>query len=135
MIKERYCSYEVAMLLKEKGFDELCENIYFDKGLMDFVPYMFDDDDERYVKNSDFPDSYLVDATAPTHQMACDWLREVHKIFIEISVSIDLNGDHHYSYSVLDKSCKYLRKGYTSFDWTYKDTVEGALKYVLENLI
>lgn len=134
MIKERYCSYEVAMLLKEKGFDELCENIYFDKGLMDFVPYMFDDD-ERYVKNSDFPDSYLVDATAPTHQMTIDWLREVHKIFIEISVSIDLNGDYHYSYSVLDKSCKYLRKGYTSFDWTYKDTVEEALKYVLENLV
>lgn len=82
MIKERYCSYEVAILLKEKGFDELCENIYFDKGLMDFVPDMFDD--ERWIKNSDFPDSYLVDATTPTHQMAIDWLREVHKLYINI---------------------------------------------------
>lgn len=63
------------------------------------------------------------------------WLREIHNIFIEISVSIDLNGKYHYSYSLLDKECKYHRKGYTDFDWEYEDAVEAALKYSLENLI
>lgn len=133
MIEERFCSYEVAMLLKEKGFDELCENIYFDKGLMDFVPDMFDD--ERWVKNSDFPDSYLVDCTAPTHQMAMKWLREkgicitavygdypaLNKIFwtpqIDSIKGFDLPDDFYKDY---DK---------------YEDAIEAALKYVLKNLI
>ena len=63
------------------------------------------------------------------------WLREVHNIFIEISVSIDLNGEYHYSYSILNKECKYVRKGYTDFDWNYKQSCETAIKYCLENLI
>lgn len=50
-------------------------------------------------------------------------LREVHNIFIEISVSIDLNGNYHYHYSVLDKECKYVRKGYTDY-WDYEQAVK-----------
>ena len=29
MIKERYCSYEVARLLQEKGFDEECILLFY----------------------------------------------------------------------------------------------------------
>lgn len=136
MIKESYCSYEVAMLLKEKGFDELCENIYFDKGLMDFVPDMFDD--ERYVKNSDFLDSYLVDATAPTHQMAMAWLREIHHICITIypdkekgfeAILYDIKSDVEIT---LQSFSVY---GYHIFENSYEKAVETALKYCLKNLI
>jgi hypothetical protein len=67
--------------------------------------------------------------------MAMAWLREVHNIFIEISVSIDLNDNYHYSYFVLNEECEYVRKGYTDFDWKYEDAVESALKYSLEKLI
>lgn len=124
MIKERYCSREVSELLREKGFNEECYWYYpINGGEIQELTF-----DELNYHRSQF-------IKAPTHQMACDWLREIHKIFIEISVSIDLNGNYHYTYSVLDKNCKYLREGYTSFDWTYKDTVEEAIKYVLENLI
>lgn len=129
MIEERYCSYEVARLLKEKGFDEACTCLYYN-GDLEFVN---DNSYEHVMRNSSIANKDFI--TAPTHQMACDWLREVHKIFIEISVSIDLNGDYPYRYSILNKKCEYLRKGYTSFDWTYKDTVEEAIKYSLENLI
>ena len=73
--------------------------------------------------------------TACTQQMAMKWLREVHKIFIEISVSIDLNGKYHYSYSILNRECKYIRKGYADFDWNYEQACEVAIKYCLENLI
>lgn len=128
MIKERYCSYEVARLLKEKGFSEPVRSFY-----------LIDDAHSNAV-NVTYTITYRSVNSAkailrPTHQMACDWLREVHKIFIEISVSIDLNGDYHYSYFVLNKDCKYIRKGYTSFNWNYTDAVEEALKYSLENLI
>ena len=124
MIKERYCSYEVARLLKEKGFDEEC----------DFY-YEHSTDEPHEITRDEIVESCNLCIKAPTHQMACDWLREVHKIFIEISVSIDLNGNYHYSYFVLNKDCKYARKGYTSFDWNYTDAVEEALKYSLENLV
>ena len=32
MIKEAYCSFEVAKLLKEKGFDEVCDLYYPKEG-------------------------------------------------------------------------------------------------------
>lgn len=124
MIKERFCSYEVAKLLKEKGFDVGCYGRYSTRSKE------FHFDATRRCENKG-----LFVIAAPTHQMACNWLREVHKIFIEISVSIDLNGDYHYSYSVLNKDCKYVRKDYTSFDWNFIDAVEEALKYSLKNLI
>ena len=126
MIKEVYCSYEVAKLLKEKGFDESCYQKYDSDGELSFnhVGYI----------NSEKPcDDFY--ALAPTHQMVMAWLREVHNIFIEISTSIDLNGKYHFSYTILDKECKYLRRGYTDFDWDYEDAVEYALKYILNDVI
>ena len=72
---------------------------------------------------------------AQTQSIVMKWLRKVHNIFIEISVSIDLNGKYHYSYSILNKECKYVRKGYTDFDWNYSQACETAIKYCLENLI
>lgn len=122
MIKEAYCNYEISELLKEKGFDEKVFTYYEDKVL-------------KYGLWFEWNRSPLGHIAAPTHQMACAWLREVHNIFIEISTSIDLNGNYHYSYSILNKECKYVRKGYTDFDWNYEDAMEAALKYTLENLI
>ena len=122
MIKEAYCSYELSKLLKKNGFDEKVFTYY---------------EDEILKKGHWFEwnRSPLGHIAAPTHQMAMKWLREVHNIFIEISTSIDLNGDYHFSYTILDKECKYVRKGYTDFDWNYEDAVEAAIKYALENLI
>ena len=36
MITEDYCSFEVAKLLKEKGFDETCYQKYDDEGYLSF---------------------------------------------------------------------------------------------------
>ena len=119
MITEDYVSFEIAKLLKEKGFVTPCNWLYCSDGTFGHRNSLWD--------KEMFP--------APTLQMAMKWLREVYKIFIEISVSIDLNGRYHYSYSILNKECKYVRKGYTDFDWNYEQAVETALKYSLENLI
>ena len=80
-------------------------------------------------------DPDLVKGTKISHQFAMSWLREVHKIFIEISVSIDFNGKYHYSYFILNRECKYIRKGYADFDWNYEQACEAAIKYCLENII
>lgn len=80
-------------------------------------------------------DPDLVKGTKITHQMAMAWLREVHKLFIEISTSIDLNGKYHFGYTILDKECNYVRRRYTYSNWNYDDAVETALKYCFKKLI
>jgi len=130
-IKEDYVSFETAKLLKEKGFDARCPMIYTADGEMLYTDVKHHN--MYAVTNKQL--EYYTDIIAPSQAIAIKWLREVHKIFIEISVSIDLNGEHHYSYSILNRECKYVRKGYTDFDWNYEQACETAIKYCLENLI
>ena len=72
MIKERYCSFEVAKLLKEKGFVIPCDWIYCSDGTFGHKNSLWDK--EMFL--------------APTHQMACDWLREK-GFYIEIQTIFD----------------------------------------------
>ena len=126
MITEDYVSFETARLLKEKGFEGNV-NAY----------YHIWDNGHRVCSVQEFTHSeapYLY-IQAPTLQIAMKWLREVHNIFVEISISIDFNGNYHFRYTILDKECKYIRRGYTNFDWEYEDACDAAIKYCLENLI
>lgn len=124
MITESYCSFEISKLLKKKGFD-----IHCDRG-WDISCY--DVKQSRMFSHGfDSKENWI---SSPTHQMACAWLRDEYHTFIEISTSIDINGNYHFSYTILDKECKYVRRGYTDFDWNYEDAVEAAIKYCLESL-
>ena len=128
MIKEAYCSKEVSILLKEKGFNEKCRGGYH---------YEFDDNDNPIVMleewmaqpyNNDFVDEGFL-CSAPTHQLAMNWLREVHSIYIDIDMLSGIT--YWWSVYLLDK-----KQGETTISYdTYEDAVEAALKYVLENLI
>lgn len=127
MIKERYCSFEVAKLLKEKGFDGEVR-----------AYYMFDNEtkeselilDDRLDTPNLWGDDYCA---APTHQMAMDWLREVHNIFIEISVDAILK-DEGYQWALYYNSTKEIRP-YFGWEDSYEETIEAALKYCLTKLI
>lgn len=125
-ITEDFVSFEIAELLKEKGFDEPCRSVYEEKILR--VNTMCD------YFNSELS-SYVC---APTHQMAMKWLREVHKIDIDILSRLSLNADddHCYSYVIKHQYDKYAFKTYTDGEYQYfEDAVEAALIYCLENLI
>ena len=79
MIKERYCSYELSKLLKEKGFDESIYEFYNSSRTI------------LYARNEDgFRLSELNGIYYPhiTHQMAMDWLREK-GFYIEIQTLFD----------------------------------------------
>ena len=130
-ITEDYVSFEIAKLLKEKGFDEYCWCWYEEDG------YLRESNDDFGVQsNSDHVvDDDEFNCSAPTPQMAMKWLMEVHKIFIEISVSIDLNGKYHYRYFILNKECKYVIDIEDQMFDTYEEACEAAIKYCLENLI
>lgn len=128
MIKEAYVSFEVAKLLKEKGFNWPCRVLY------SYIGEFNNDVCNRDVDwNSISP---FGDISAPTHQMAMAWLREVHHL--EIYPSHDSFQEHCNWWFSISK----FTKGYSdcpyesdSIYFTYEEAVEAALKYCLENLI
>lgn len=130
MITEDYVSFEIAKLLKEKGFDCSCEYQYIN--CSSGHPFLTDirDDSGCYYKNSEIgQDEY----SAPTQSMAMKWLREVHNIFIEISVD-EMLKDEGYQWALYYNSTKEIRP-YSGWGDSYEEACEAAIKYCLENLI
>ena len=125
MIKEDYCSYEVAKILKEKGFNESCYTCYVEKEISHY---------DYSSTNYELIDGVI---SCPTIQMAMKWLREEKNIFIVIVPhAYDYINEKNKSYAcslwVNDNYYEYIEsKNYPS----YEEAVEAALKYCLENLI
>jgi len=136
MSKEQYVTFEVAKLLKEKGFDWDCDHYYKPNGE---IVRTFHTDGSRHINSSVL---YEHQCLAPTQQMAMRWLREEHKI--DISVTTD-DGSWWIKITELEYwSCvfngkvlnsddiKYAYEGDTS---TKEGCYEAALQYCLTNLI
>jgi len=125
MIKEAFVSFEVAKLLKEKGFHEPCIATYNSTTKKFHV-------EELYLDWSTQWESYI---SVPTHQMVMSWLRESHFLFIQITVDFSDTAYPMYDSTVINlATCdKIAITGYNRYN--YKDAVEAALKYCLENLI
>ena len=132
-LTEDYVSYETAVLLKEKGFDESCYQKYDDEGYLSFnhVGYI----------NSDKPcDDFY--ALAPTQQMALKWLREAHKIIISFNASFVNSIEPHFSWNIRINSLKSLNDEehfepiyINAKSESYEESCEKALLYILKNLI
>ena len=126
--KEAYVSFETAKLLKKKGFDENTLMVYMSYG--DLCKC------NRYdsIRNSNYNDitKNYFECTAPTHQMAMKWLREIYGIDIVIEISDPSVNDRKYYCVIWDKNNdSYILDLFDS----YEDAVEEAIKYCLENLI
>lgn len=120
-ITEDYCSFEVAKLLKEKGFDTPCRQAYFKDLLVDYTMY-------------GFCDGELIDC--PSQSLALKWLREVHNIHITILQieSTTITMEQKYFFYRIQKN----RRTVGIFEDTflkYEQAIEAALNYVLKNLI
>ena len=131
MIKEDYVSFEIAKLLKEKGFDCGCDMYYTEIGSVKYTQLKYNHNE---IKNR---------YSRPTHQMATKWLREVHDVFIKIDMiqdgMYDIINDFVYKepifqYEIIGingNDAYKLRGGFN----LYEEAVEAAIKYCLENLI
>lgn len=124
MITEDYVSYEVAKLLREKGFDE---------PLFEF--YVGNENTIRYARNKEgFRLSELKgDFYYPhiTHQMAMKWLREVHNIIIQIEL-YSKHGD--YCFEVFKNTHRMIVEKDEVYN-SYEEACEAGIKYCLINLI
>ena len=133
MTKERYVSLAVAMLLRDKGFNEECTKLYdINNGLV------FDVDEIHNSELSKFND--LI--TRPTQAMACDWVEETFNISTEVWVGI-IGYRVSISYALKDPN---IASNVIQDDMPVGDNSDGswsskelayneALKYVLTNLV
>lgn len=122
-ITEDFCSYEVAKLLKEKGFDEPIQHFY-----------KFDS--KKLYRGTVFTNTQIGDKfyNAPTHQMAIKWLREVHKICIVVYPFTHREGGT-YTSDICTLTMT-MEEGHLRGVWnSYEEAVEATLKYSLKNLI
>lgn len=140
-IREDYVSFEIAKLLKEKGFegysiltiyDENAANAYIKELQENHLPYSSDD-----PKLKEF---YY---TQPTLQMTMKWLRIEHNIHIEPHI---VRTKYSYGYMPNYIDLKELKQHFPfdEFDFsnadkyaciTYDKACEVTIKYCLENLI
>ena len=124
MIEERYCSYKVSKLLEEKGFDEPCRSYYNDKN--DYRRCTVEITKRNLIDNQ---------ILRPTHQMAMDWLREVHNLHIGI-----VRGPKGYCITIETIPLgvvKYITNeivGTTYVD-SVIDAIEAALEFCLTKVI
>ena len=160
-ITEDYCDFEIAKLLKEKGFDEPCYQCYvlidkfvetsyyefavnsklikFERLYADEQPLINSKCFRDFINNKDKSRVFA----APTLQMAMKWLREVHNIHIELNwdkgnqlynFSIWKPGKYQPEISSLDLWRIYKDDNYLG-EWNYEETAEKAIQYSLKNLI
>ena len=132
MITEDYVSFEIAKLLKEKGFDEHCfcinyplpegghHNIILPNLLNNsIIPFT---DEYKYCR---YKEDFI---TIPTLQMTMKWLRKVYSINFNISWNPTFKD---YFVEIFKPTLLYSTITYQN----YEEACEAAIKYCLENLI
>ena len=135
MIQEEYVSFEVAKLLKEKGFNEKCQKVYLEDGKpVWFTNFM---EGESFGDNADikavldYNNSVTSAYLCPTHQVAMRWFREVHNIFIEPLIDWGSGDEYWWTVDIVRIKKNGLIAELSGCE-SYEDAVEAALKYCLE---
>lgn len=134
-MNEACVSYEVAKLLKEKGFDWGCNGHWY-----------IGEDKTFEISSSTDPINWnevktdLDWLSRPTQQMACRWLREVHNILVTVQPCEVGAGVMDYTYCIYRIICdnlyfEPLAQGRIEESMNYEKTLEAGLEFVLTNLI
>lgn len=126
MMPEEICTYEVAMLAKEKGFDEP-------------TLYAYDEESRRlarmrYCVKRNSRTEGLITLAAPTQSLLQKWLREEKGYYVYPYYD---NNEFKWTYSIREKTGDMwiLLVGETpNFD-VFEEAMEAGLKYALKNLI
>jgi len=134
-ITEDYVSFEIAKLLKKKGFNEECFALYNPDGVLIQSGIRLNNIQVGRVEGS---------YSAPTLQMVMKWLREVHYLHITVHPGVSEYG---FVWTYVIVFAKEAGKGETHFykisqittpivkSKSYEQACEAAIKYCLEHLI
>ena len=142
-MEDEIVSFETAMLLKEKGFNEPCSYFYEDNELCKLCYYQ--GDGTGLVRNNSPIDGRFLceemQCTAPTQSLAKKWLRETRnitfnanphsndgKIIYVVTIKV-ISSNKYIDFNVMmDTSNKA-----TMFD-TYEDAIESGLRHCLKSI-
>ena len=122
MITEDYVSFEIAKLLKEKGFRCATLHYYYDK-------------DGDLLFSAGGVDAGKNEFVAPTLQMAMKWLREVHGLHFWIAHKLKQNKGLPWYYEIHNIETGTVVKIGDVVCGSYEVACEAAIKYCLEKLI
>lgn len=142
-ITEDYISFEVAKLLKEKGFDISTKHFYdstgenledtktFYGGISDFKEFNWNDDPFVSVG---FPK--FITFSKPTQSLAIKWLREVHKLHIFAKPywpQGDMRNKMSWQGFIVDLNT--INGDSQCYADSFEEAIENRIKFALENLI
>ena len=142
-MEDEIVSFETAMLLKEKGFNEPCSHYYENNDLYKLAYYH--GEGTGFVRNNSPIDGRFLcekmQCTAPTQSLAQKWLRETRnitfnanphsndgKIIYVVTIKV-ISSNKYIDFNVMmDTSNKAIM-----FD-NYEEAIESGLKYCLKSI-
>ena len=119
-MKEQLVTFEVAKLAKEKGFNELSDSCYNIIGVIS---------NNINNKNQDWTDNEVY--TAPTQSLLQKWLRDVHKIDVNV-IPVRYTGHPDIAYYTFAVMSVTPMKEYKYNTW--EEALENALEKGLEEI-
>ena len=136
-IEEDYVSFEIAKLLKEKGFD--CETndkytLMYPNGIQVGMEFHSKDFDNELVRT-------FVKVKMPTQSLAIKWIKENFKIYVDIifkSEDFALFGETteiFWDYWIFYPLSKHEEVSGTEFYDSPEKATDAALLYILQNFI
>lgn len=141
-MKKLFAPYEIAIQLKEKGFDEPCIAEYVNGFLMNHMQFTVEEED-RDSDWSTYTNSHTnwtrtkdrVVCSAPLYQQVVEWLREKHNKVIEVSLYYKDSKDSwtyeimeygiHKTYSTINK-----HKTHKTYNQALNEAINEALKLI-----
>lgn len=125
-MKKLFVPYELAVIAKEKGFNEPCLAFHFNEELLELIdnPFKYPHLNEELIKYSNSST-----CSAPLYQKIVDWLREEHNIHISIKC-----WDNLYSYIITKPTDKtfnfYSQIQRTDYYLNLQDAIKEAFKLI-----
>lgn len=123
MIEEQFVSFETAKMLKEAGFDVPCFNQYTERGT---------------IWHCDCPENFNKSQCAtscPTQALAARWLREVHRIVVDVVFIPPLFDGVNWQYFIGNMDDMVWEGDFEPSEReyaTYEEALEAGLKHGLE---
>lgn len=130
-----FVPYEIAVKLKEVGFDEPCFNYYHNDNddSNDKSFYLFEFMHTFGIKNSERVTNQGFENTisAPMYQQIVDWLSEKFNIDVLLDITYDNKNGNWYYYKVfLNGKSKYYVEGDFSKICALKEAIKQAFKLI-----
>lgn len=130
MIENKYVSFETAKLLKQKGFvNDFCFK-YFEQLSPNNIPMLM----ECYKEIPTNANFYDWKYSAPTLQMALDWLNERKGLYPDIALEVYDDTIKYRVMGIYDKNEKKWKEDNSIYD-SMAEAIDKTIRYCLDELV